>query len=31
LIEYFDQSKLTLRIGEKRVLRGSSQGLEKKL
>jgi selenocysteine-specific elongation factor len=31
LIEYFDQSKLTLRIGEKRVLRSSSQGPEKKL
>lgn len=31
LIEYFDQSKLTLRIGEKRVLRGSFQGPEKKL
>jgi selenocysteine-specific elongation factor len=31
MIEYFDQSKLTLRIGEKRVLRGSSQGPEKKL
>jgi selenocysteine-specific elongation factor len=31
LIEYFDQSKLTLRIGEKRVLRGSSQSPEKKL
>ena len=31
LIEYFDQSKLTLRIGDKRVLRGSSQGPEKKL
>jgi selenocysteine-specific elongation factor len=31
LIEYFDQSKLTLRVGEKRVLRGSSQSPEKKL
>ncbi len=26
LIEYFDQMKLTLRLGEKRVLRASSQG-----
>jgi len=26
LIEYFDQIKLTLRLGEKRVLRGTSQG-----
>jgi selenocysteine-specific elongation factor len=25
LIEYFDQMKLTLRVGEKRVLRGLSQ------
>jgi len=31
LIEYFDQSKLTIRIGEKRVLRGSPQSPEKKL
>jgi selenocysteine-specific elongation factor len=31
LIEYFDQIKLTLRLGEKRVLRGSSQNTEKKL
>ncbi len=31
LIEYFDQSKLTLRVGEKRVLRGSSQTPEKRL
>ena len=31
LIEYFDQIKLTLRLGEKRVLRGSSQNPEKKL
>ncbi len=30
LIEYFDQIKLTLRLGEKRVLRGSSQGGEKR-
>jgi selenocysteine-specific elongation factor len=27
LIEYFDQIKLTLRLGEKRVLRGGSSGL----
>jgi selenocysteine-specific elongation factor len=31
LIEYFDQIKLTLRLGEKRVLRGTSQSAEKKL
>jgi len=31
LIEYFDQIKLTLRLGEKRVLRGTSQMPEKKL
>jgi selenocysteine-specific elongation factor len=31
LIEYFDQIKLTLRLGEKRVLRGTSQNVEKKL
>jgi selenocysteine-specific elongation factor len=31
LIEYFDQIKLTLRLGEKRVLRGTSQSHEKKL
>jgi selenocysteine-specific elongation factor len=31
LIEYFDQIKLTLRLGEKRVLRGTSQIPEKKL
>jgi selenocysteine-specific elongation factor len=31
LIEYFDQIKLTLRLGEKRVLRGTSQNIEKKL
>lgn len=31
LIEYFDQIKLTLRLGEKRVLRGASQGSEKKV
>jgi selenocysteine-specific elongation factor len=31
LIEYFDQIKLTLRLGEKRVLRGTSQHTEKKL
>ncbi len=31
LIEYFDQVKLTLRLGEKRVLRGTSQNREKKL
>ncbi|HUL23588.1 MAG TPA: selenocysteine-specific translation elongation factor [Thermodesulfobacteriota bacterium] len=31
LIEYFDQIKLTLRLGEKRVLRGASQKAEKKL
>jgi selenocysteine-specific elongation factor len=30
-IEYFDQIKLTLRLGEKRVLRGTSQSPEKKL
>jgi selenocysteine-specific elongation factor len=30
LIEYFDQIKLTLRLGEKRVLRGASRSLEKK-
>jgi selenocysteine-specific elongation factor len=30
LIEYFDQIKLTLRLGEKRVLRGSSQVTGKK-
>lgn len=30
LIEYFDHIKLTLRLGEKRVLRGSTQGGEKK-
>ena len=31
LIEYFDQIKLTLRLGDKRVLRGTSQISEKKL
>jgi selenocysteine-specific elongation factor len=31
LIEYFDQIKLTLRLGEKRVLRAASQTTEKKL
>ncbi len=31
LIEYFDQIKLTLRLGEKRVLRATSQNLEKKI
>jgi selenocysteine-specific elongation factor len=31
LIEYFDQIKLTLRLGEKRVLRSTSQNPEKKL
>jgi len=31
LIEYFDQIKLTLRLGDKRVLRGSSQNTGKKL
>ena len=31
LIEYFDQIKLTLRLGEKRVLRGTSQNAEKKV
>jgi selenocysteine-specific elongation factor len=31
LIEYFDQTKLTLRLGEKRVLRGASQKVERKL
>jgi selenocysteine-specific elongation factor len=31
LIEYFDQIKLTLRLGEKRVLRGTSQIPGKKL
>jgi selenocysteine-specific elongation factor len=31
LIEYFDQIKLTLRLGEKRVLRSTSQKAEKKL
>jgi len=31
LIEYFDQIKLTLRLGEKRVLRGTSQSPKKKL
>ena len=31
LIEYFDQIKLTLRLGEKRVLRGASQGPGKKV
>jgi selenocysteine-specific elongation factor len=31
LIEYFDQIKLTLRLGEKRVLRSISQNVEKKL
>jgi selenocysteine-specific elongation factor len=30
LIEYFDQIKLTLRLGEKRVLRGTSQSEGKK-
>jgi selenocysteine-specific elongation factor len=30
LIEYFDQIKLTLRLGEKRVLRGTSQNTERK-
>jgi selenocysteine-specific elongation factor len=29
LIEYFDQIKLTLRLGEKRVLRGASRNPEK--
>jgi selenocysteine-specific elongation factor len=31
LIEYFDQIKLTLRLGDKRVLRGTSQSPGKKL
>jgi selenocysteine-specific elongation factor len=31
LIEYFDQIKLTLRLGEKRVLRGTSQDADKKI
>jgi selenocysteine-specific elongation factor len=31
LIEYFDQIKLTLRLGEKRVLRGASRSPNKKL
>lgn len=31
LIEYFDQIKLTLRLGEKRVLRGASRSPEKKV
>jgi selenocysteine-specific elongation factor len=31
LIEYFDQIKLTLRLGEKRVLRGTSQDAEKNI
>jgi selenocysteine-specific elongation factor len=31
LIEYFDQIKMTLRLGEKRVLRGASRSPEKKL
>ena len=31
LIEYFDQIKLTLRLGEKRVMRGASQSPEKKV
>jgi selenocysteine-specific elongation factor len=30
LIEYFDQIKLTIRLGEKRVLRSTSQHPEKK-
>ena len=30
LIEYFDQIKLTIRLGEKRVLRGTSQGPKEK-
>jgi selenocysteine-specific elongation factor len=30
LIEYFDQIKLTIRLGEKRVLRGASQGPKEK-
>ncbi len=30
LIEYFDQTRLTLRVGEKRVLRASAQGPEMK-
>ncbi|MEW6374207.1 MAG: SelB C-terminal domain-containing protein, partial [Thermodesulfobacteriota bacterium] len=30
LIEYFDQIRLTLRLGEKRVLRTASQGAETK-
>jgi selenocysteine-specific elongation factor len=30
LIEYFDQIKLTLRLGEKRVLRGASRNPEKR-
>jgi selenocysteine-specific elongation factor len=30
LIEYFDQIKLTLRLGDKRVLRGTSQSPEKR-
>jgi selenocysteine-specific elongation factor len=31
LIEYFDQIRLTIRLGEKRVLRGTSQGLREKV
>jgi selenocysteine-specific elongation factor len=31
LIEYFDQIKLTIRLGEKRVLRGTSHGLTEKV
>jgi selenocysteine-specific elongation factor len=31
LIEYFDQIKLTIRLGEKRVLRGTSQNPKNKL
>jgi selenocysteine-specific elongation factor len=31
LIEYLDQIKLTIRLGEKRVLRSTSQGHEKKV
>ncbi|HUL31167.1 MAG TPA: SelB C-terminal domain-containing protein, partial [Thermodesulfobacteriota bacterium] len=31
LIEYFDQIKLTLRLGDKRVLRSTSQTGERKL
>jgi selenocysteine-specific elongation factor len=31
LIEYFDQIKMTIRLGEKRVLRGASRSPEKKI